>query len=86
MLNSLFNVINFSKSIRTCSLPVRSDFINLAGHALDQTFPSDLDSITDFTLSDRDLERTVGDVLPVTVNVDQMLTNFMWCERDSYMY
>ena len=65
---------------------IHGEAVVLAGHSLLQTLAVNLDllGVTQFILSNLDLEGTVGDVFAIAEHIDKVLTNFVWGERDTY--
>lgn len=65
---------------------VHKELIQLIGHSGWKTFSIDLHftGISNFSLANVYLERGVRDVLSMTVNIYQIITNFTWCKWNAY--
>ena len=67
------------RTVRTCVLCVDVEGVGLVGRALGEALAVDLDlaGVADLALAHEDLERRVGDVLPVAQHVHQVLANLV---------
>lgn len=68
--------------IFTSIFGVDEEFIELIGHTVRQSFAINfnLARVADLRFADVNLERRVGDVLAVSIDVHQIITDFAWGE------